>query len=157
VWVLSTTDAMVCIHHCGPWPRQSLFTIDFLSWATASQTSSRLNSILFRVLDRKPLCAAGCCQDIRPASFSGGFVGVLFTGRGCSTNPQPGGQASVFITPEDRLAQLCSPAFGTHFSRFFRHAWATVGLLFPGLHTGKYSALDSGIKMRIQWDCTQGV
>jgi hypothetical protein len=43
--------------------------------------------------------------------------------------PIPEDQASVFISPRDRVA--------THFSRLLRHAWFKVGLfLFPGHHTG---------------------
>jgi hypothetical protein len=46
-------------------------------------------------------------------------------------------QASVFMTPGDRVAQLYPQAQGTHFSRLSRHAWVTVGLFFnPGHHTG---------------------
>jgi hypothetical protein len=47
-------------------------------------------------------------------------------------------QASVFISPRDRVTQLCPQAPGTQFSRLLRQAWVTVGLfLFPGHHTGK--------------------
>jgi hypothetical protein len=46
-------------------------------------------------------------------------------------------QASVFITPGDRVSQLYPQALGTHFSRLLRHEWVTVGLFFnPGHHTG---------------------
>jgi hypothetical protein len=45
-------------------------------------------------------------------------------------------QASVFISPRGRVAQLYPQAPGTHFSRLLRHAWLTVGLLFPGHHMG---------------------
>jgi hypothetical protein len=46
--------------------------------------------------------------------------------------PNLGGQASVFMTPGDRVTQLFSRALGTHFNRLIRHAWGTVGLfLFP--------------------------
>jgi hypothetical protein len=46
-----------------------------------------------------------------------------------SPTPIPEDQASVFISPRDRVA--------AHFSRLLRHAWVTVGLfLFPGHHTG---------------------
>jgi hypothetical protein len=49
----------------------------------------------------------------------------------CPT-PNVEGQASVFMTPGDRVAQLYPQAPGTHFSRLLRHAWVTVGLfLFP--------------------------
>jgi hypothetical protein len=45
-------------------------------------------------------------------------------------------QASIFISPRSRVAQLYSQAPGTNFSRLLRHAWVTVGLfLFPGHHT----------------------
>jgi hypothetical protein len=46
-------------------------------------------------------------------------------------------EASVFISPRGRVAQLYPQAPGTHFSRLLQHAWVTVGLfLFPGHHTG---------------------
>jgi hypothetical protein len=46
-------------------------------------------------------------------------------------------QASVFMTPGDRVTQLYPQALGTHFSRLLRHAWVTVVLYFnPGHHTG---------------------
>jgi hypothetical protein len=46
-------------------------------------------------------------------------------------------QASVFMTPKDRVAQLYPQALGTHFSRLLRHERVTVGLLFyPGHHAG---------------------
>jgi hypothetical protein len=49
----------------------------------------------------------------------------------CPT-PNLEGQASVCMTPGDRVAQLYPQAPGTHFSRLLRHAWVTVGLfLFP--------------------------
>jgi hypothetical protein len=48
-------------------------------------------------------------------------------------------QASVFISPRGRVAQLYPQAPDTHFSRLLRHAWVSVGLfLFPGHHTGSY-------------------
>jgi hypothetical protein len=37
-------------------------------------------------------------------------------------------QASVFMTPGDRVTQLYPQALGTHCSRLLRHAWVTVGL-----------------------------
>jgi hypothetical protein len=43
-------------------------------------------------------------------------------------------QASVFMTPGDRVAQLYPQALGTHFSRLIRHAWVTVGLFFNPSH-----------------------
>jgi hypothetical protein len=43
-------------------------------------------------------------------------------------------QASVFMTPGDRVAQLYPQALGTHFSRLLRHAWVTVGLFFNTCH-----------------------
>jgi hypothetical protein len=46
-------------------------------------------------------------------------------------------QASVFISPRGRVAQLYPQAPGTHFSRLLRHACVTGGLfLFPGRDTG---------------------
>jgi hypothetical protein len=62
-------------------------------------------------------------------------------------------QASVFMTPGDRVAQLYPRAAGTHFSRLLRHAWVTVGLFFnPGHHTGQTQSLlttYSGILFKI--------
>jgi hypothetical protein len=52
-------------------------------------------------------------------------------------NPHPGDQASVFMTPGDRVVQLYPQTLGTQFSRLLRYAWVTVGLFFnPGHHTG---------------------
>jgi hypothetical protein len=57
-------------------------------------------------------------------------------------------QVSVFISSRCRVAQLYPQAPGTHFSRFLRHAWVTVGLfLFPGHHTGTQSIIKA-IKFR---------
>jgi hypothetical protein len=48
-------------------------------------------------------------------------------------------QASVFMAPRDRVAQLYPQALSTHFSRLLRHARVTVGLFFnPGHHTGQH-------------------
>jgi hypothetical protein len=48
-------------------------------------------------------------------------------------------QASVFISPRRRMAQLYPQALGTHFSRLLQHTWVTVGLfLFPGHHMGNH-------------------
>jgi hypothetical protein len=56
--------------------------------------------------------------------------------------PNMGDQASVFMTPGGRVAQLYPQALGTHFSRLLRHAWVTVGLFFnPGHHAGETVAL----------------
>jgi hypothetical protein len=55
-------------------------------------------------------------------------------------------QASVFIPPRGRVAQLYPQVPGTHFSRLLRHAWVTVGLfLFPGHHTGKILSVATNI------------
>jgi hypothetical protein len=67
--------------------------------------------------------------------FSLGFSTIVVLRDGvvspCPT-PNLEGQASVFITPGDRVAQLYPQAPGTHFSRLLRHAWVAVGLfLFP--------------------------
>jgi hypothetical protein len=43
-------------------------------------------------------------------------------------------QASVSVTPEDRVTQLHPQALGTYFSRLLRHAWATLGLLLSSGH-----------------------
>jgi hypothetical protein len=48
-------------------------------------------------------------------------------------------QASVFMTPGDRVTQLYPQTLGTHFSRLVRHAWVTVGLFLSSVvsHTSK--------------------
>jgi hypothetical protein len=54
----------------------------------------------------------------------------------CLSLPNLQAQASVFISPRGRMAQLYPQAPGTHFSRLLRHSWVTVGLFFfPGHHT----------------------
>jgi hypothetical protein len=72
--------------------------------------------------------------------FMGFLNSNLYTGLDCYSNAQPPNledQASVFMTPGDRVAQLYPQTLGTHFSRLLPHAWVTVGLLFnPGHHTG---------------------
>jgi hypothetical protein len=69
-----------------------------------------------------------------------GFVTITFLRVGLLVQrPTPNleDQASVFMTPGDRVAQLYPQALGTKFSRLLRHAWVTVGLFFnPGHHTG---------------------
>jgi hypothetical protein len=71
-----------------------------------------------------------------------GFVTITFL-QGWIFNPAPTSnledQASVFMTPGDRVDQLYPQALGTHFSRLLRQAWVifTVGLFFnPGHDTG---------------------
>jgi hypothetical protein len=57
-------------------------------------------------------------------------------------------QASVFVTPGDRVTQLYPQALGTHFSRLLRHAWVTVGLfLSSGHHTERGIHLPLGFKV----------
>jgi hypothetical protein len=60
----------------------------------------------------------------------------LFTALDCYSSAQPPNledQASVFMTPGYRVAQLYPQGLGTHFIRLLRHAWVTVGLFFnPG-------------------------
>jgi hypothetical protein len=67
----------------------------------------------------------------------------LFCGAGLLVQrPTPNleDQASVFMTPGDRVAQVYPQALGNHFSRLLRHAWVTVGLSFnPGHHTGGHN------------------
>jgi hypothetical protein len=49
----------------------------------------------------------------------------IFTGRGCqphAQSPNLEDQASVFVTPGDRVTQLYPQTLGTHFSRLLRHA-----------------------------------
>jgi hypothetical protein len=53
-------------------------------------------------------------------------------------NPNLEDQASVFVTPGDRMTQLYPQALGTHFNRLLRHAWATSELFeSSGHHTEK--------------------
>jgi hypothetical protein len=62
-----------------------------------------------------------------------GFVTITFyTAELLVQRPTPNleDQASVFLTPGDRVAQLYLQTLGTHFSRLLRHAWVTVGLFF---------------------------
>jgi hypothetical protein len=54
-------------------------------------------------------------------------------------------QASVFMTPGDRVAQLYPQALGTNFSRLLRHAWVTVGLFFNPCHHMGLSMITEGI------------
>jgi hypothetical protein len=56
-----------------------------------------------------------------------GFVTITFL-QGWIVNPAPNleDQASVLITPGDRVAQLYPQALGTHFSRLLRHAWVEL-------------------------------
>jgi hypothetical protein len=79
--------------------------------------------------------------EVQSGRISGGFSTFSFLqGRVVAPRPTPTleDQASVFISPRGRVAQLYPQARGTHFSRLLRHAWVTVGLfLFPGHHTGK--------------------
>jgi hypothetical protein len=68
-----------------------------------------------------------------------GLVTITFL-RGWIVSPAPNlnleHQASVFLTPGDRVTQLYPQALGTHFSRLLRHGWVTVRLFFnPGHHT----------------------
>jgi hypothetical protein len=71
-----------------------------------------------------------------------GFVTITFYRAGLLVQrPTPNleDQASVFMNPGDRVAQLYPQALGTHLSRLLRHAWVTVGLFFnPGHHTGAW-------------------
>jgi hypothetical protein len=82
---------------------------------------------------------AGSTAQIGPWPLFLGFRNNnLFYGAGLLVQrPTPNleDQASVFMTPGDRVAQLYPQALGTHFSRLLRHAWVTVGLCFnPGHH-----------------------
>jgi hypothetical protein len=67
-----------------------------------------------------------------------GFVTITFL-QGWIVSPAPNleDQASVFMTPGDRVAQLYPQVPGTHFSRLLRHECVTVGLFFNlGHNTG---------------------
>jgi hypothetical protein len=65
------------------------------------------------------------------------FAGLLLVQR---PTPNLQDQASVFMTPGDRVVQLYPQALGNHFSRLLRHAWVTVRLFFnPGHHTGTFT------------------
>jgi hypothetical protein len=72
--------------------------------------------------------------------FCWGFVTITFLQGWIvspAPNPKPGGPGIRIYDPGDRVAQLYPQALGTHFSRFLRHGWVTVGLSFnPGHHTG---------------------
>jgi hypothetical protein len=83
-------------------------------------------------------------SSIKMAEFLGGLSTIFFFYTVGLVTPRPTptleDQASVFISPRDRVAQLYPQAPATHFSRLLRHAWVTVVLLFlfPGHHTGIY-------------------
>jgi hypothetical protein len=83
-----------------------------------------------------------------------GFVTIIFYGAELLVQrPTPNleDQASVFMTPRDRVAQLYPQALGTHFSSLLRHAWVIVGLFFnPGHHTGLYNWLHFGNLLKLQ-------
>jgi hypothetical protein len=60
-----------------------------------------------------------------------------FYGVGQSTpcqTPNLQDQASVFMTPGDRVTQLYPQALGTHFCRRLLHAWAMLGLFLSSGH-----------------------
>jgi hypothetical protein len=84
-----------------------------------------------------------------------GFATITFLqGRIVSPapKPQPGYQASVFMAPGHRVAQLYPQALGTHFSRLLRHAWVTVGLFFhPCHHTETLSNYQRHTKTGVKW------
>jgi hypothetical protein len=64
-----------------------------------------------------------------------------------SPTPNLEDQASAFMTPGDRVAQLYPQALGTHFSRLLQHAWVTVGLFFNLLKpNGRYITSRFNIK-----------
>jgi hypothetical protein len=66
-----------------------------------------------------------------------GSVTTFLQGWIVSPMPHLEDQASVFMTPGDRVTQLYPQALGTHFSHLLWHAWVTVGLFFnPGHHAG---------------------
>jgi hypothetical protein len=48
--------------------------------------------------------------------------------------PNLEGQASVFVTPGDRVTQLYPQALGTHFSHLLQRAWAMLGLFLSSSH-----------------------
>jgi hypothetical protein len=78
------------------------------------------------------------------AEFLEGFSTIFYRVGLLAPRPIPNleDQASVFISPRGRVAQLYPQERGTHFSRLLRHAWVTVGLfLFPGHHTGKWATV----------------
>jgi hypothetical protein len=77
-----------------------------------------------------------------PSKFRGrllGFVALSFSmleSLAPRKTPNLEDQASVFISPRDRVAQSYSQAPGTYFSPLLQHAWATLRLfLIPGHHT----------------------
>jgi hypothetical protein len=88
-----------------------------------------------------------------PGLTSWGFVTITFCGAGLLVQrPTPNleDQASVFMTPGNRMAQLYPQALGTHFCRLLRNAWVTVRLLFnPGHHMGPLRVCITTGKIRV--------
>jgi hypothetical protein len=79
------------------------------------------------------VCAVRVSFHNWPNSLSSTLTAVS-----CGKTYSKSNQASVFMTPGDRVAQLYHQALGTNFSRLLWHAWVTVGLFFnPGHYAGK--------------------
>jgi hypothetical protein len=88
-----------------------------------------------------------------------GFLTITFYRVGLSAprlTPNLEDQASVFVSPGGRVAQLYPQAPSTNFSRLLRHACATLGLfLSSGHHTGVASILSSSNPSRGQATLTE--
>jgi hypothetical protein len=124
----------------GPHPIFSIFRPLFplsdlaLSYITIHTQVDIFSSLIL-------FCCIGRFRLIR--SFRGHMFGFLTSwvlrGEVVSLTPNPDveDQASVFITPGDRVTQLYPRALGPHFGRLLRHLWVKVGLFsFPGHHMG---------------------
>jgi len=70
-----------------------------------------------------------------PSCISWGFLTRVVwqvEGVGLTPHHRPVDQASVGMSPGDRMVQLYPQTLGIHFNRLLRHAWTTLGLfLFP--------------------------
>jgi hypothetical protein len=59
-------------------------------------------------------------------------------------------QASIFVTPRDRVTQLYPQALGTHFSCLLQHAWAMLGLFLSSGHHMERIAVTCGLLFILQ-------
>jgi hypothetical protein len=71
-----------------------------------------------------------------------GFVTITSL-RGCIVSKAPNqDQASVFMAPGDRVAQLYAQALGTHFRRFYDMHGLQRDFFNPGYHMGQFNHYD---------------
>jgi hypothetical protein len=65
-------------------------------------------------------------------SWQQDFYGVEFSTPHPATNLED--QASLFVTPRNRITKLHHQALCNHFCRLLRHTWATFGLFLSSGH-----------------------